>query len=160
MARPIRSSNAGRPRSRQLAARKRIEQTTKEQVDEAIRAQSGVADVDEIADKHKREVIRQGKLIEKLMSQDGWKDVVQPILDEMICSVIGRKTNGRWQAGHFIRSRKDESGRFYTGYSTGLIEFNNRLQDIIRKKKHYLEEEKRRKIMEKQGMIDPMLEDQ
>lgn len=100
-------------------------------------------------------VIQNGKLIDELMRTRGWRQLVEPMFDEMISSVIGVKKNGRWLAGHFIRSRKDEKKEFYIGYASALQEMWNSIQqyqfaaEIVRKRAEEVSEK----------VIIPMVED-
>lgn len=83
------------------------------------------------ATKAENEIIRRGKIIEEVMSTKGWKELIEPVFDEMIESVIGRKRNGRWFSGHFVKSRKDEKKEFYIGYTSGIQELWNSIHNYV-----------------------------
>jgi len=76
-------------------------------------------------------VLSNGKLIEEVFKTKGWRTLIEPILDEMIVSVLGKKSNGLWLKGHFIKSRKDEKKEFYIGYACALQELNNSIQNYL-----------------------------
>jgi len=79
--------------------------------------------------KAEQQVITNGKLIEEVFKLKGWKALIEPMMDEMIASVIGRKSNGLWLKGHMVKSRKDEKKEFYIGYLCGLQELWNSIQN-------------------------------
>lgn len=81
--------------------------------------------------KAEKAVIANGKLIEEVMRTKGWKQLIEPVFDEIVNSVIGVKKNGRWLQGHFVKSRKDEKKEFYIGYVCAAQEIWNSIQNYV-----------------------------
>lgn len=81
--------------------------------------------------KGEQQVIQNGKLVQSTLDSKGWKQLISPMLDEMITSVIGRKHEGKWLQGHMVKSRKDEKKEFYIGYLCALQEFSNSVHNYI-----------------------------
>jgi len=75
----------------------------------------------------------------------------------MIESVKGRcNEDGRWIAGHMIRSRNEEKYMFYCGYATALMEFNNSVYDFIKAKERTLKEEEEEEENKNAPMVGPL----
>ena len=72
-----------------------------------------------------------GKVTETV-NTDGWKEVLQPMLDKMIIDVIGGKENGRWSQGsiskHDIGS---EPAIALLSYKRALTDFSNYILQYV-----------------------------
>jgi len=98
------------------------------------------------------------KLVKHTLDTEGWRRIIEPILDRMIIDTIGGKVNDRWVSGSLDKARKDERREFYIGYKQALIQLHNNIYNYIRQieiKEGQLEDIERQ---EKEGFKTPMLE--
>lgn len=75
------------------------------------------------------DIISKSEELKRTMDSDGWKNIVQPLLDKMIMDCVGfKKTNGEWCPGAYVNFDHDpvEISNMFA-YRQGLIELNNRL---------------------------------
>jgi len=98
-----------------------------------------------------------GELIEDLVTLPVWTDIVLPLVIEMIASVSGRLTNGRFYKGLLTKSQTDLP--WLAGYQCALEEFTNNLDDFI-KAKNNLQKKNKEEMKEKNVEVyNPFLED-
>lgn len=97
-------------------------------------------------------------LVESLFNSEAWKEIAFPLLQELIASVCGRFTNGRYYHGDFTRTenRKD----FQSGYQRALMDFNNNLHDFILAKNKVLENKKKEQEESKAPIYNPFMEEE
>ena len=97
--------------------------------------------------------------VKRVLTQKGWRDIIQPLLDAMIDDVVGYKRGKIYVNGALSKPEQDKH-EYFVGYKQALMDFNNRVWnypesiEIISKQIHHLEE--------KAGMpekyINPMTE--
>ena len=73
------------------------------------------------------ETIKACKEVEVTLNTDGWKNVIEPLIDKSIMDITGAKLNGKWYGGLLDRARKDERREFYIGYKQALIDLHRRI---------------------------------
>ena len=103
-------------------------------------------------------IIHNGNLVENLFKSEEWRTIAQPLLEESIASVTGRKTNGRYYHGSFTKGHADGIGVYLSGYQCGLMDLHNRLLDFIDMKNITLKRLKDEKLDEKAVMVNPFME--
>ena len=95
--------------------------------------------------------------VKRLIKQKAWRDIVQPLLDEMIGDVIGKKRGNVYKNGHLCKP--EGNYEYFTGYKQGLMDFNNQIWNYIdsieslTEQLHSLE----KKVTGEEKYINPML---
>lgn len=103
-------------------------------------------------------VIDNGNLVENLLNSQEWKQIAFPLLLEMVASVSGRYTNGRFYKGEFTKTSSMNLDR-QSGYQTALEDFNNNLHDFIVARNNLLTKKKTDEADKQSPIINPFLED-
>lgn len=67
------------------------------------------------------------KVIETL-DTDGWKDIIEPIIDRAIIDVVGGKIGDTWIGGKLDKAKTDERREYYIGYKQALIDLHGRVK--------------------------------
>lgn len=98
-------------------------------------------------------------MVEGLFESEVWRVIVEPLINESIASVCGRKSGGRWHHGSITRNWTDDKLGFYSGYQKGLMDLENRLIDFIRAKDQLGLKRKEEEQQLKQPFINPFLDD-
>lgn len=73
------------------------------------------------------ETLRNCKIVEETVNTQGWKEVIEPLLDKMINDILGAKTNGKWYGGLINTHDKSGDTEFYIGYKQALIDLHSRV---------------------------------
>jgi len=60
------------------------------------------------------------------LSSDGWRDIIEPLIDRMIIDIAGGKIGDTWVSGKLDKARTDERREFFIGYKQALIDFIGR----------------------------------
>lgn len=60
------------------------------------------------------------------LTSEGWRDILEPLLDRMIIDVAGGKIGDTWVSGKLDKARSDERREFFIGYKQALIDFIGR----------------------------------
>jgi len=97
--------------------------------------------------------------VKRVLSQKGWRTIIQPLLDAMIDDVVGFKRGNIYVNGSLSKPEQDKH-EYFVGYKQALMDFNNRVWnypesiEVLSKQIQNLEE--------KAGMpekyINPMME--
>jgi hypothetical protein len=82
--------------------------------------------------KKANEDLKKCQLVEAIVQSDGWKTVIEPLIDKTIMDVIGGKVNGKWYGGLLDRARKDERREFYIGYKQALVDLHARVMAYVK----------------------------
>lgn len=73
----------------------------------------------------------QAEQLRLTMDTQGWKEIVQPVLDKMIVDVIGYKNkDGTWEAGA-TDFNKSWTPEMFIAYRQALMDFNNHLLSFL-----------------------------
>ena len=105
----------------------------------------------------KRLIVKNGRLVEDLLSTEAWNTIALPLLSEMIAGVSGRNTNGRYYHGSL--TRRDQDLNYLSGYQCALMDFSNRLHDFIISKDKLIESEKEARLESKAPYYNPFMEE-
>jgi hypothetical protein len=71
------------------------------------------------------ELIVIGDKVRDMLASNGWKEVIEPVLNKMIIDVLGGMENGRWHNGSLDRARSEERKEFLLGYKAALVNFHS-----------------------------------
>ena len=95
--------------------------------------------------------------VSETLTSDGWRDILEPLIDRMITDTVGGKIGDTWVSGKLDRARTDERREFYIGYKQALIDFLGRARFHLTQLP-VLEEKARMLIKEKEQprFIPPM----
>lgn len=112
-----------------------------------------------LAGKESPEVLihRNGQLIEELFKSRGWTEIAFPLLLEMMASVSGRFTNGRFYRGDLTKEKARLE--FLSGYQCALEDLYNRLDDFIVAKRDLAKRKKEEADSKTQPLVNPFLEE-
>lgn len=78
------------------------------------------------------QLVRAGRLVQETMNTRGWKEIIEPMLDQMIMDVVGAKANGRWYAGAFGNKKMGNvKAENLVWYRQALIEFHQYVYSYI-----------------------------
>ena len=78
------------------------------------------------------EYIEKGRKVNEMLESDGWKEIIEPMLDKMISDVIGAKEEGRWHNGSIsLSSVGTEEAKSLIAYKRALTDFHNYVYDIV-----------------------------
>ena len=100
-----------------------------------------------------------GEQVEALFQSYAWKELVFPVLQELVASVSGRLTNGRYYHGSLTRDWSGHNSIFVAGYQKGLMDFHNQIAGFVEAKVS-LEESKKKEKAEKDAPIyNPFMEE-
>jgi hypothetical protein len=75
--------------------------------------------------------------VKSMLEHPGWKQFVEPLLDQMIVDVIGGKENGVWLNMPDSLKEKNmtlDEIKYLLGYKTALIDFAQRVQGLVESK--------------------------
>ena len=103
-------------------------------------------------------IIENGNLIEELFASRPWQEIVKPLLDEMIASVSGRFTNGRYWHGGLTSKWEGNNSLFFCAYQKSLIDFHNNLNDFIVARNNTLDKKKTEEADKRAPLINPFME--
>jgi len=67
--------------------------------------------------------IEESRKIEETINTLGWKDIIQPTIDNSIQGAIGGKRDSVWYGGKISDDKKE----YWTGYAQGLMDLSNRI---------------------------------
>ena len=81
-----------------------------------------------------RQHVKHARWLNETMQTDGWKNIVEPLIDKMIRDVVGyKKDNGEWVSGSFGDSRIGEAkATNLLWYREALINLNNHLHSYFK----------------------------
>jgi hypothetical protein len=96
-------------------------------------------------------------MVEELVLSTVWLNIIEPLLDETISSVSGRKTSGYYHHGSFTKLQDDP--RFLQGYQKAGMDIYNRIKDFIRAKENLRSRKEAEKVDGMQKMYNPFLEE-
>jgi hypothetical protein len=113
---------------------------------------------DKLYQKTERLIKRNGELVESLMRSEVWSEIIEPLLQEQIASVCGRKTNGRWHHGSFTRD-KNISLEYLKGYQCASMDFHNRIHDFIKFKEDLLKKKNQEDAEKRSPVVNTFLDD-
>ena len=98
--------------------------------------------------------------VKTTVDTEGWKEIVEPMIDKMITDITGCKMqNGRWHGGLLDRARKEEKREFYIGYKQALIDLHRRIWAYPDAIKRYEDERGTLVSGPKRGYTTPMIDD-
>lgn len=102
-------------------------------------------------------IYQNGKMVEDLLLTTVWLNIIEPLLDETISSVSGRKTSGYYHHGSFTKLQDDP--RFLQGYQKAGMDIYNRIKDFVRAKDNLkrVKDEAEKETM--RPMFNPFLEE-
>ena len=103
-------------------------------------------------------IIENGNLVEELFLSRCWIDIVKPVLDEMVASVSGRFTNGRYWHGGLTTKWDGNNPLFHSAYQKSLMDFHNNLHDFIVKRDKTLLEKKQKRLDKNAPLVNPFME--
>ena len=87
------------------------------------------------------ELIDIGLKVKQTLETDGWKLIIEPMLDKMILDVIGGKQNGRWHNGSLGDKRLGETRiQNLCWYKRALTDFHNYIHEYVDHLDKYQEE--------------------
>lgn len=99
------------------------------------------------------------KQVADTVGSNGWKNVIEPLIDKSILDIVGGKVNGKWYGGLLDRARKDERREFYIGYKQALIDLHRRIRAYVDNVELY-ESKKQELIKNKEPKFTrPMIDD-
>ena len=102
-------------------------------------------------------IYQNGRMVEELVLSTVWLNIIEPLLDETISSVSGRKTSGYYHHGSFTKLQDDP--RFLQGYQKAGMDIYNRIKDFIRAKENLRSRKEAEKVDGMQKMYNPFLEE-
>lgn len=70
--------------------------------------------------------LENARLLQQTLNTDGWKKIIEPLIDKMIYDVIGEKVNGRWE----FRTQKLTADNLEY-YKMGLIDLHTRIYQVL-----------------------------
>lgn len=83
-------------------------------------------------DNFEKSLINKGKDLSETLATKGWKETVEPLLDQMIADVLGAKRNGRWSSGLFSdKTMTDMTAQNLAWYRQALIDFHCHIYQCI-----------------------------
>lgn len=98
--------------------------------------------------------------VKTTLETDGWKDIIEPMIDKSITDITGCKMpNGRWHGGLLDRARKDEKREFYIGYKQALIDLHRRVWAYTDSIKRYDDERGKLVSGTNKTYTTPMIDD-
>lgn len=102
-------------------------------------------------------IYQNGKLVEDLLLSSVWLNIIEPLLDETISSVSGRKTSGYYHHGSFTKLSDDT--KFLQGYQKCGMDIYNRIKDFVRAKDNLKRVREESEKESKMQMFNPFLEE-
>ncbi len=105
------------------------------------------------------DTIKSCRVVEETVSTEGWKTVIEPLIDKMIMDITGSKVAGKWYGGLLDRAKKDERREFYIGYKQALIDLHRRVGAYVDSVAIY--EGKKKELIRSKNVkyTQPMLDD-
>lgn len=100
-----------------------------------------------------------GDLVEGLLNSPVWKEVAAPLLHEMIATVSGRLTNGRYYHGSLTHDSGKVNLAFVAGYQKSLMDFHNSLRDFIEERDKLARSVRERETEKRLPVYNPFLEE-
>ncbi|MCZ6702556.1 MAG: hypothetical protein O6940_05890 [Ignavibacteria bacterium] len=80
----------------------------------------------------KRQVIKEGHLLNETLSTDGWKAYIEPLIDDMISNIIGKKNdNHKYSQGDVDIFENIHKVYYYMGYKQSLMDLINKIYNKI-----------------------------
>lgn len=77
-------------------------------------------------------ILQVGIKVNNMIDTEGWKEIVEPAIENAITNIVGGKINGKWVKGKLNGNcRKDETIAYYIGYKDALINFYNEILGAI-----------------------------
>ncbi len=67
----------------------------------------------------------------RMTQTKGWKEIIEPTLDAMICSIVGGKVKDRWTIGLLFKARTEERREYYVGYKQALIDLFQKVYGYV-----------------------------
>jgi hypothetical protein len=95
------------------------------------------------------------KVVETLKT-DGWKEIIEPIIDKHIIDVLGGKIGDTWVSGKLCKAKTDEKREYYIGYKQALIDLVGRIKFHVKEYQRLEDEIKSLSIEVEQGYRMPM----
>lgn len=102
-------------------------------------------------------IYQNGKMVEELLLSNVWLNIIEPLLDETISSVSGRKTSGYYHHGSFTKLQDDT--RFLQGYQKAGMDIYNRIKDFVRAKENLMRKKEEANNEAVRPMFNPFLEE-
>ena len=68
--------------------------------------------------------------VKRVLTQKGWRNILQPLLDAMIGDTVGWKRGKIYVNGHLCKPA-DQHYEYYVGYKQALMDFNNRIWNYV-----------------------------
>jgi len=69
--------------------------------------------------------------VQQTISSNGWRTIIEPIIDKMIIDTVGGKVKGRWTGGALADGSLDKSFDFYLGYKQFGIDLTSRIYNYV-----------------------------
>ena len=104
-------------------------------------------------------IVHNGTIVEELLKTEGWLTIAEPVLREMIASVSGRLTNGRYHHGSLTTKWDGSNSIFYAAYQKALMDFSNNLYDFILAKNKVIEDRKTQSVEKDAPVYNPFMEE-
>ena len=99
-----------------------------------------------------------GSLVENLYESKVWKEIVLPLIQEMVASVSGRFSCNRFYKGTLTRNETTMSLDKLSGYQLALEEFTNRLNDFVLEKSKLKDKKKEEEATKDAPYYNPFME--
>jgi len=78
------------------------------------------------------EDIETGRKVQEVLDSNGWKDVIEPLIDKMIIDVLGAKESGRWTNGSLsLSDLGKEEAKSLIAYKRALTDLHTYIYDVI-----------------------------
>ena len=104
-------------------------------------------------------VLRLSALVEETLKTRGWKEVIEPLWDEAVAGVVGRKTNGIRYKGSFVKARKDDKMVWYNGYLCALEDLWNSVIQFVKDGESIRAKVKERDEVRPEKLMVPLVDD-
>jgi len=81
--------------------------------------------------KEAKKLIQQISVCSKVaqtLETEGWKEIIEPIIDKMITDILGGKIGDTWCSGKLDRAKTEEKREFYIGAKQALIDLIGRIK--------------------------------
>tara|TARA_Y100000310_G_scaffold345312_1_gene463652 strand:+ start:4536 stop:4904 length:369 start_codon:yes stop_codon:yes gene_type:complete len=73
-----------------------------------------------------------GLKVKEMIETEGWKELMEPLLDKMIIDVLGAKEDGRWHNGSLsIIDLGKEEAKALISYKRALTDLHSYVYDIV-----------------------------
>ena len=71
----------------------------------------------------------------KMVDTEGWKEIIQPMVDKMLEDVVGGKRGVKWIPGILQKEKDADRMHYWVGYKQALIDLNNRLWYFVTRRR-------------------------